>query len=591
MLFPDTLTGLFLWVSQVDGPEEAGKLLPLETALQDLEKKHRQESETVRGFDSEVARRERDLDEVSRELREDRMDGAPLVAEERDYVRVDSLGKQARTAIREKNYGLLPDLMDRVRRDADGMQNLMPALKAKSERARELARQADLLVLRSRTETSLDYTVLLRTPSKPGTHGINIQDSSSVVEDDRDWMGQMVDQVMSKAQEGSRRGGTEVISAPAMADAPPAAVPADQIRTFERDSAEAPSDEDCNEFIKVLGDMMYRLLIPEGMHSYFSHTKCSFTITTNDLSLPWELMSFEDVPRGEKKVLCLERAMARMPMGRAIPRTISTKRRPSKVQFLLIYSDPDQNLPAARVEIDSIYKALHGEWADRIDVKRLSAEEVTGPKLNDLLRKGEFDVIHYAGHASFHTGNPDLSGLLLAKKVPFYAQKIRRLLEGQPLVFLNACESGATANEDQPQKIDYLLRKPAAGLASAFVYGGALGCIGSLWSIYDEPAAEFAVAFYRHVLNGEMIGEALRIARIQSARSTPIKSPGRHSCSTATPPLGWRHINLRLSAGATSLLRWRTPRFCRPLKRGHSDMIATSRPSGFNPVAPWEQPR
>lgn len=106
-----------------------------------------------------------------------------------------------------------------------------------------------------------------------------------------------------------------------------------------------------------------------------------------------------------------------------------------------------------------------------------------------------------------------------AKEI-FFAQKIRRLTEGRPLVFLNACQSGRTANEDQPSRTDYLL-EPAEGLASAFLYGGALACIGSLWPIYDKPAAEFALEFYRKALEGYMLGEAMRLARVEIKRQHP----------------------------------------------------------------------
>jgi CHAT domain-containing protein len=58
------------------------------------------------------------------------------------------------------------------------------------------------------------------------------------------------------------------------------------------------------------------------------------------------------------------------------------------------------------------------------------------------------------------------------------------------------------------------------GLAAAFVYGGALGCIGSLWPVHDAPAHDLAIHFYKHVLRGEMIGEALRQAR-KAVKSKP----------------------------------------------------------------------
>ncbi len=79
------------------------------------------------------------------------------------------------------------------------------------------------------------------------------------------------------------------------------------------------------------------------------------------------------------------------------------------------------------------------------------------------------------------------------------------------------------ASDSEPQKVSYLLTnpEPVVGLASAFVYSGALGCVGSLWPVYDTPAAELAVKFYRYVLSGEPTGEALRMARVEIRQSYP----------------------------------------------------------------------
>src|SRR5438876_867292 len=112
----------------------------------------------------------------------------------------------------------------------------------------------------------------------------------------------------------------------------------------------------------------------------------------------------------------------------------------------------------------------------------------------------------------FDSNNADMSGLLLGRHELLFAQKIRRLLEGQPLVFLNACETSCTANEREPQCVTSYLQVPAEGLASAFMYGGAVGVIGALWPIYDGPAADFAIEFYTQVLEGHAIGEAMRRA-------------------------------------------------------------------------------
>jgi CHAT domain-containing protein len=155
-----------------------------------------------------------------------------------------------------------------------------------------------------------------------------------------------------------------------------------------------------------------------------------------------------------------------------------------------------------------------------VDVVTLIGPEATGKALNDALRSGEYDVVHYAGHAVFATDDPEMSGLLLHGEELFHAEKIQRLVEGQPLVFLNACETGRTANEVDAGQTTYI-GEPATGLAAAFLYGGALGCIGSLWPVYDEAASRFAIDFYHKLVDGALVGEAVRLAREAVHRDFP----------------------------------------------------------------------
>jgi CHAT domain-containing protein len=273
---------------------------------------------------------------------------------------------------------------------------------------------------------------------------------------------------------------------------------------------------------------MFRLIMPDRMREYLSAMPSAVTVTTNDLELPWELMYDNDwiAANGDAVggFLCLERPIARMPMGRALPRTRLPTERKAKLRFLLIYADPHQNLPAAGREVELIESSLRQRWSDpaaEIDIAVLRGDHASGAKLNQALLSGEYDVIHFAGHAAFNAQDPDKSGLLLHGAEVFFSQKIQRMVEGQPLVFLNACETGRTANEDAPQSVGEYFWKPAEGLASAFLYGGALGCVGSHWPVYDEPAAEFAIEFYNCVLEGHMIGEAMRLARRKLIQEHP----------------------------------------------------------------------
>jgi CHAT domain-containing protein len=273
---------------------------------------------------------------------------------------------------------------------------------------------------------------------------------------------------------------------------------------------------DMQKHLRRVGELLYRLFVPEAMHQMLRHQKdqqaSSLVLTTNDLELPWELL------HDGEEFLCLARPVGRMVMGRALPREKRITPPNLKLRFLLVYADPNQNLPEAKSEIERIEKALRTKWKDMIEVDVWTKpEEVTGDRFNDALLEGRYDVLHYAGHASFNKEDPELSGLLLAKGEVLYAQKLRRLLSGHPLVFLNACESGRAANEQDVPATSYM-GEPAEGLASALLDGGAMACVGALWPVYDDAAAEFAVSFYDYVLMGHLVGEALRRARVDSKK-------------------------------------------------------------------------
>ncbi|MCW5854287.1 MAG: CHAT domain-containing protein [Anaerolineae bacterium] len=398
--------------------------------------------------------------------------------------------------------------------------------KMQEEETLQNSRRAELLLLRYPPDARgrHQYEVLLRTPSDRGGQGVNIQDSSTLVEQDRLTFLRLINRIASK--DSQVRGLLE--------EQPPAAPPGPQppaapppalaaLRDFDLEppmvgGRPAPS---LAEQVLDLGDEMYRLAIPEAMQTYFRDNRCSITITTNDLELPWELMAYR-LKDGKTTFLCLDRAIARMPMGRAFPRNFT---RPTitdrKVRFLLI-ADPTADLPNALREVDTLEKNLRDLWGDRIEITTLKKGDATGEALNRLLRGGTVDVIHYAGHAFFDDKDSDLSGLVLHDRELFLAQKIRRLLEGRPLVFLNACESGLAKNEaPPPDGTKSYLQRPAEGLASAFIYGGAIGCIGSLWPVYDRYAAQFATTFYDLVLQGYRLGEAMRRARRDIWASNP----------------------------------------------------------------------
>lgn len=511
-----------------------------EDVAADLDQKLDQQRQKVREYTDRVAEWRAKIDELGKQLNKARKLRAGVLKQDSRFNHLDAKVREADRELKDLNYAKAQRCLEELKQKTADSESLLKELKQKEDEGQKYSAEAELLVLRSPDDPGLrrvHYTVLLRTPSEPGTHGINIEATSTLSEQDRRAMKDELAKVTkainlglarSAALAGTGTGGSTAAVGVIVGTGSvgPGSIGPVSVGTGPGGTGTGLADAELrnlivtgtgtgvsgppiqlNELMRDVGDLMYRLIIPEQMQSLLAGSPCSLTVTTNDLELPWELMHLG------KEFLCVELPVARMPMGRTIPRRPKPPQPRSKLRFLLVHADPEDNLPLARQEVEMIKEALDRDWKDRIEVKVLMRTESSGRELNEALRRGGYDVIHYAGHAGFDDKDGDLSGLLLHDKEIFFAQKIRRILEGRPLVFLNACEAGFVANAKDVPQISRYLQEPAEGLASAFIYGGAVGCIGALWPIYDGPAAEFAISFYGYVLEGYTLGEAMRRAR------------------------------------------------------------------------------
>lgn len=263
--------------------------------------------------------------------------------------------------------------------------------------------------------------------------------------------------------------------------------------------------------LRRLGRLMHDLLLPPPIQSFLGeltpHTP--LIISTNDPLLPWELV------HDGTEFLALK-----CPLGRRFLSSERVRRNPPKSHagknFLLI-ADPTGNLSQASAEIEALMDLLDAlpEWSNYEVLARRGA---TKSEVLSRLSAGHWDLIHYSGHVVLDESRSQANGLLLANDEVLIAEEIRRTVRGQPLIFLNGCSSvKGKANArgepgDHEEFVPYMTL-PVRGLASAFLLGGALGFIGTLWPVYDEAAYRFAVHFYRSALRGEPVGQALRQAR------------------------------------------------------------------------------
>nr|WP_296072551.1 CHAT domain-containing protein [uncultured Actinoplanes sp.] len=343
----------------------------------------------------------------------------------------------------------------------------------------------------------IEYTLMLLTPTGDQYVGINVQDTSTIVKYNHE-------RFLREAEQAGRVGYRALRDA-----APPEGVA-------------APPDENHLARLRDMGHILYRLVIPTGMREVIeSQPAAPLVVITNDRALSWELMFAEDF-------VALQRPLARMPVGRSgARRTLSAEPAVRHRRVALVASTGgDRPLPSARHEVELIAEGLEKSWGNEVDVDMFvtgTDRPADGENFERVLIAGNYDVIHYAGHARYDGIRADQSGLTLDHDEPCSAEKILRLVRGAPLVFLNACET-ARINVEPPEgarSTGEYAGDPREGLASAFLYGGALACIGNSWPVPDTIAADFAVTFYTNALEGLPLGEAMRVARKVVAERYP----------------------------------------------------------------------
>lgn len=234
----------------------------------------------------------------------------------------------------------------------------------------------------------------------------------------------------------------------------------------------------------------------------------ALTIATNDPAVPWELM------HDGESYLALKFALARQLLTQQ-PRLQPSQPRHTRWATLLI-GNPTGDLPQASQEIEQLAQLLEGV-PETARPRLLLRHRATRALVLQELSSGRYDLIHYSGHAHFDATQPAATGLILADGEVLTLQEIEQHLSGQPVIFLNGCESarGLTlpiSTADDEAGLTYL-GVAAQGLATAFIGGGAQAFIGAFWPILDAGSQSFALTFYRLATQGVALDEALRRTR------------------------------------------------------------------------------
>lgn len=298
------------------------------------------------------------------------------------------------------------------------------------------------------------------------------------------------------------------------------------------ETTSTPSAADVS-LIESLGDTLGEdilqdlgITLARAAETFHERIHLQLQIPRELMRYPWELMHHKN------GWLSADFALGRQVFTRTGGGTVRA-RVPGPLRALIVGNpvSDQRSLPYAAREATRIadaFEALAAETDGLIDFVRARDAHInstlTEADLRQMLRHGNYDILHFAGHAYFDKNRPESSAWILSDG-PFSAQSIRNTLrwrETQPwLVYANACEA---AMDGTPQTY----QTHVFGLVSALLDQGVNVCISPLWRIDDEVAAQIAEDFYLQLLKQrQTVGEALRIAK--SAAKTAHYDPFLHA--------------------------------------------------------------
>jgi CHAT domain-containing protein len=189
------------------------------------------------------------------------------------------------------------------------------------------------------------------------------------------------------------------------------------------------------------------------------------------------------------------------------------RRREREFNVLLVVN-PTGDLPGAVEEGERVARLL--AQIEGAGITAIRGGDATRARLLAEFRSGDYDAIHFAGHAYFDPDAPASSGILCAGGRVLSGADLAALDSVPALVFFNACESGRLRTAVKPlRQLDR-----SVGFAEAFLRGGVANFIGTWWPVSDGAASAFATTLYRGLARGQSIGTALNASR-RAVRELP----------------------------------------------------------------------
>jgi pimeloyl-ACP methyl ester carboxylesterase len=285
-----------------------------------------------------------------------------------------------------------------------------------------------------------------------------------------------------------------------------------------------PDPSDVAELCQLLHD----LLVPAEFGDLLRSGQLVFEVDRSTAQLHWEMLATRD--GGESKPLAVRKPLARQLRTTYSPAPTRPRRPGDKLRALVVGDPGDpakrQDLPGASREAVKVYELLDAHPGIDVDA-RIGAPGTPrdGPLLNvkpaerldvlSLLLRGDYDLVHYAGHGDFDPAKPDRVGWVFAAGL-LTPGEISGLKRVPTIVVSNACLSARTSEVGDGGSETAETRSEAGllpSLADEFFKLGVRNYVGTAWEVNDLGAEVFAEAFYGTLLQGRSFGAAMKSAR------------------------------------------------------------------------------
>ena len=294
------------------------------------------------------------------------------------------------------------------------------------------------------------------------------------------------------------------------------------VADFESLREDAVSDR-IRDF-NTVGPALGKLLLADEVRTVLPRFRDHHLVVVHDGAMsrvPWEVVALEDSDAGKIWFPAAECGLSHRYAADhlSVAKWLEARVRAETLQMLLVVN-PTEDLDGAEAEGDRIRQLVQTQGSIRL--AELQHQEATRPALLAAFSSGRYDVIHYAGHASFNETSPELSGIYCSGGAVLSGADLAGLGSLPSLVFFNACEAARIRARPRKQSASVQARRSRERLArvtrgvafaEAFMRGGVANFIGTYWPVNDDAAMKFAQSFYTGILAGKRIGAAIQDGR------------------------------------------------------------------------------